>query len=400
MAHQERLLHSTALAKYVRDARTKSVAARFYDGGGLQLQVTPNGSAWWRFRYRFHGVEKMLSLGVYDAVKLDEARDLRDGARKLLRSDVDPSADRKAQKVARGDTFKAFAADFYEQYAAKKKLSATTRARDSRILEHLYKRLGGQPLSGISPPELLSALRYIAKHNGNETAHRALGLASRVFSDALGCGKVQRDPSAGLPLDAAVSTSRAAITKPAELAELLLAIDAYQGEPVTIAGLKLLALLFPRPSELRLASWTEFALEGEEPTWIIPAERMKLRREHIVPLPTQAVAILEELRKVTGKHELVFMSIQRKPLSEAAFSAALATMGYKGKHQPHGFRSTASTLLHEQGHASDVIELSLAHAIPGVRGIYNRAHLLPQRRELLQTWADYLDKLRAESNQQ
>src|SRR5262245_9745993 len=176
MAHQERLLHSTALAKHVRDARTKSVAARFYDGGGLQLQVTPNGSAWWRFRYRFHGVEKMLSLGVYDAVKLDQARDLRDGCRKLLRDNVDPSADRKAQKVARGDTFKAFAADFYEQYAADKKLSATTRARDARILEHVYKRLGGQPLSGISPPELLSALRYMAKHNGNETAHRALGL--------------------------------------------------------------------------------------------------------------------------------------------------------------------------------------------------------------------------------
>jgi integrase len=369
------------------------------DGGGLHLQINPNGSAWWRFRYRFHGIEKMLGLGVYPAVSLNAARARRDAERKILRGGKDPSPVRQSAKRAHGDTFKALAVDYYDGDARRTKLSATTRTRDERILEHLYDRLGAQPVASIETPELSAAVRAITKKSGHETAHRALGLAGRVFGFALECGKVMRDPSAGITLAPAKSTGRAAITQPAELGKLLVAMDKYDGEFVTRAGLQLLALLFTRPSELRLARWSELDVDGAQ--WLIPADRMKMRKEHIVPLPAQALVILEQLRPLTGRQPFVFLSGKRNlrgnaaaPMSEAAFGIALAKLGYKGRQHPHGFRVTASTLLHELGHTSELIETQLAHSRPGVWGVYNKSHLLPQRKALMAAWADYLDTLR------
>ena len=376
------------------NAKPRQQSYKLADGNGLHLLVNPNGSKWWRFRYRYGGREKMLSMGTYPDTSLKLAREKVRHGREQLSKGLDPSVLRQAAKAAQADSFEAISNEWFELGKAKR--AETTNVRDLRILEKLHVRLGKRPLSEITPPELLSALRSIEKHGTHETAHRALGLAGRIYGYALSTGKAMGNPTSGLraALKPVVTRSRSAITDPKEVGQLMLDIDSYKGAAITRMALQLLALTFTRPGELRQAQWCEIDLENGQ--WIIPAERAKMRREHVVPLSNQAISILQALSEITGTGDLVFPTNRRgKPLSENAFTYALKKIGYSGEvHHPHGFRSTASTILHELGFPSEVIEAQLAHARSGVSGIYNRSHLLPKRRELMQFWSDHLDSLR------
>jgi integrase len=376
----------------VKNAKAKAKPYKLSDERGLFLHVQPTGAKWWRFKYLFAGREKLLSLGTYPDTSLALARDKREKARRHLAAGDDPSAVRKAEKAAQNDTFKAIA----EEWSAQQQKAESTRVRDDRILGYLYKEIGAAPIGTIDTAKMLEALRTIEKR-GAETAHRAQNLASAVFLYAIP-HKAKTNPAADLrgKLAAASTKSHAAITNAAKFGQLLRDIDNYQGQPVTRAALQLIALLFTRPGELRQALWQEFDLEGAQ--WVVPAERTKMRREHIVPLASQSVSILTDLRELTykGAESLVFPSLRpRRPLSENTLGTALKGLGYDGNtHVAHGFRSSASTLLHEMGLDSDVIECQLAHARPGVGGIYNRSHRLADRRKMMQRWADYLEKLR------
>lgn len=383
----------------IKNAKPRARPYKMADGGGLTVLVQPDGRRGWRFRYRFAGVEKMLSFGSLDDVSLKAARARRDDARKLLAGDppIDPSVKRQAEKQDLADTFGAVSAEYLEKHAAT--ISEATRVRDQRILDKLNLKISGRPLNSIKPAELLAALRSIEKTGAHETTHRALNMARRIYAFALASGQATGDPTSGLQaaLAPVVSKSRAGLTDPVKVGQLLRDIDNYHGDPVKLAALKLLALTFVRPGELRQAKWSEFDLKTGQ--WVIPKERMKLRREHIVPLADQAVQLLKELHKVTSKNPsgYAFPSPRAgRCLSENAFSVALKTMGYAGDvHQAHGFRVTASSMLHELNYSAEIIETQLAHARPGVAGIYNRSHLLPQRREMMIQWGDYLDTLRA-----
>lgn len=370
------------------------------DGQGLYVLVTVTGARLWRFKYRFGGKERLLTFDAWPEVSIKQAREKRDDARQLLRNGIDPAAEKKAAIIeasaAPPETFQAIATEYYDRHA--KGLSESTRVRDRRILKKLVTRLGAQPLVEIEAPEILAALRSIESSGTAETAHRALGLVARIYAYALAVGKVTRDASSGLrlALDPVVVTNRAAITEPKQLGELLRAIDAYSGQPATIAALQLLPRLFTRPGELRRAEWREFDLEAAQ--WVIPAARMKSRSEHLVPLPRQAVAILRELNQLTGAGSFVFPSLRPgRPLSENTLNVALRNMGYDGgTHVAHGFRSTASTLLHELGWESQLIELQLAHSDRNkVRAAYNRAERLADRKKMMQAWSDHLDTLKA-----
>ena len=369
------------------------------DSGGLYLLVTPKGGLYWRYKYRYQGVEKLLALGVWPRISLKKARSARDDARKLLDQDFDPSAQRQAEKRSKSETFKAFA----EEWLAKQKtrLASTTYTRNKQLLGLLYSKLGKRPISTIQPPELLQALRVIESRGTHESAKRCCQIASRVFRYAITVGRATQNPAADLAgaLTQPTVRHRSAITEPRDFGALLRTIDAYGGEPSTRAALQLLALLFTRPSELRLAQWSEFDLDAG--TWIVPVERMKMRREHLVPLSDQAVSSLRELHEVTGHQELVFPGLRpSRPISENTMNYALRNMGVSpDQHTAHGFRSSASTLLHELGYPPEVIELQLAHAQRNaVAAAYNRSSRLTERREMMQDWANYLDGLRRGDN--
>lgn len=375
------------------NAKPRQQSYKLADGNGLHLHVNPNGRKWWRFRYRYSGREKMLSMGTYPDTSLKLARKKIKQAREQLSEGLDPSVIRQAAKAAQTNSFEAISNEWFDLGKAKR--AETTNVRDQRILKKLQVKLGKRPLSDITAPEMLSALRSIEKDGAHETTHRALGLAGRIYGYALSTGKAMSNPTAGLQaaLKPVVTRSRSAITDPKQVGKLMLDIDSYIGAPVTRMALQLLALTFTRPGELRQAQWDEIDLQNGQ--WIIPANRAKMRREHVVPLSSQAVSILTEVHRLTGRGNLVFPNSRRTPLSENAFTYALKKLGYTGEvHHPHGFRSTASTLLHEHGFPAEVIETQLAHARSGVSGIYNRSHLLPKRRELMQFWSDYLDSLR------
>jgi integrase len=257
-------------------------------------------------------------------------------------------------------------------------------------------------MTSITASELLARLRRIEAESKYETAHRVKGIFSRIarFAIATGTGGLNRDVAQDLRdiLTPTATENHAAITDPAKVGALLRAIDGFEGQPTTVAALKLAPLLFVRPGELRAARWTEFDLESKDPTWRIPAERMKMKTEHIVPLSRQAVAILKDLGTLTGDAELLFPSLasRSRPISDGTLNAALRRLGYSGEEMtPHGFRSTASTLLNEQGWHPDLIELQLAHQERNkIRAAYNKAQRLAERRQMMQAWADYLDTLR------
>lgn len=370
------------------------------DARGLYLLVQPTGGRLWRLRFSLRGKEGMVSLGAYPEVSLKEARQRRDEARALISRGINPAAHRKAARAARADTFAAIAEEWLASQKAKFASTTYDKAR-WMLVDLLGPYIGRSPVKMLTAPEVLAALRKIEARGRIETAHRAKQRAGQVFRYAIATGRAERDPTADLrgALQPVVVKNRAAVTNPQSVGELLRALHGYQGQPGTEVALKLAPLLFVRPGELRLAQWEEFELEAEHPQWRIPAERTKMREEHIVPLATQAVALLKDLHPITGPKGFLFPSLRTgaRPISENTVNAALRRMGYaKDQMTGHGFRAMASTLLNEQGCAPDVIELQLAHAERNkVRAAYNRAKRLPERRKMMQHWANYLDGLRA-----
>ncbi|MBN8737110.1 MAG: tyrosine-type recombinase/integrase [Xanthomonadales bacterium] len=377
--------------------------ARLYrraDAKGLCIEVQPTGARYWRYRYRFGGKAKMFSLGVYPEVSLAEARERCDEARRALRSGIDPGAKRKQDKlIAKVLTVTSFEPVAREWLAGRGKLADTTRAKTLWALtSHAFPWIGKRPIGEITAPELLAVLRRLESRGKLETAQRLKQICGQVFRYAVATGRAERDPSADLRGVLKTKKTRhfGAITDPAKVGPLLRAIDGFPGSLIVACALKLAPMVFVRPGELRKAEWAEFDLDRAE--WRIPAERMKMRQMHFVPLATQAVAVLRDLQPVTGRGTFVFPGIVnwRHPMSENTINAALRRLGYTGDEMTgHGFRSMASTLLNEQGWPPDVIERQLAHAESNkVRAAYNHAEYLAERRKMMQAWADHLDVLK------
>jgi integrase len=387
----------------IRSARPREKAYKLFDGGGLYIEITPTGGKLWRLKFRHDGRENRLALGAHPDTTLKLARERRDDARRLLAAGVDPSGRRQAEKLATSNTFEAIAREWLA--LQQKKLAPSTFAKAVWTLETLvFPYIGLRPIAKVGPSDVLKVLRRIEGRGIHETAHRTRQRCAQVFRYAVQTERADRDPTTDLrgALAPVVSEHFAAITEPAKIGELLRAIDGYAGHAVTAYALRLAPLLFVRPGELRHAEWPEFALDGHEPLWRIPAEKMKMRDQHLVPLAAQAVALLRELRSVTGRGRYVFPSLRSgsRPMSENTVNAALRRLGYSSDEMTgHGFRSLASTCLNEQGYHPDLIELQLAHAERNqVRAAYNKAQRLPERRKMMQAWADYLDGLRAGAN--
>lgn len=389
----------------IRSAKPSEKPRRLFDGGGLYLEIAPSGGKWWRLKYRSGGKEKRLSLGVYPDTGLKEARDRRDAARKLLAAGVDPGEHRKAEKLAGADraanSFEVVAREWYGKQAANWAPSHASRVI-ARLERDLFPWIGGRPIADITAPELLQVLRRIEDRQALETAHRALQNCGQVFRYAVASGRAERDPSGDLrgALAPWKPDHFAAITEPVKVGELLRAMAKVRAGLIVKSALQLAPLLFVRPGELRQAEWVEFDLEAAE--WNIPAERMKMRLPHLVPLPAQAVAILRDLHGVTGGGRYVFPGRTAKtPMSNNAVRLALRRMGYdKDQMSGHGFRAMARTILDEVLHVRvDYIEHQLGHAVRDALGrAYNRTTHLPERRQMMQQWADYLDALRAGEN--
>lgn len=386
----------------IRNAKPGTKPVKMFDESGLFLLVAPSGGKWWRFKYRFGGKEKLLSLGTYPEVSLKEARDKRDEARKQVATGIDPGEHRKAHKAAKaertGNSFEIVAREWFAKYSPNWVASHSDKII-RRLERDVFPWIGGRPIVEVTAPELLTVLRRIENRGAIETAHRALQNCGQVFRYAVATSRAERDPSGDLrgALPPTKEKHHASITDPKAIGELLRAIDGYQGSLVTKCALKLAPLFFVRPGELRKAEWSEFNLDSAE--WRIPASRMKMREQHIVPLSTQAVAILRELQALTGNGSYVFPGARTngRPMSENTVNAALRRLGYSNDEMTgHGFRSMASTLLNEQGWNRDAIERQLAHAErDAVRAAYNYAEHLPERKRMMQAWADYLDAIAA-----
>jgi len=381
----------------IRNAKAGVKVRRLFDANGLYLEISPAGGKWWRIKYRFQGRERRLSLGTYPVTSLADARMRRDDARKLLASGIDPSAQRKADKHATkmrdANNFEAVAREWYGKQAH---VWVPHHASDvlRRLESNLFAELGDKPIADITPPVLLAAIRKIEHRGAHDLAHRVLQVASQVFRYGVATGRCERDPAPDLrgALTPHKGKHQAAVT-PEELPTLLRAIDGYGevGDKLTGYALRLLVLTFVRTNELIGAEWLELDLDSE--VWIIPAVRMKMKTEHVVPLSRQSVEALREVRPIGGGSRYVFPGRNPdKPISNNTMLFALYRLGYKGRMTGHGFRAVASTILNEAGFRGDVIERQLAHSERDeIRGAYNRAEYLPERRQMMQQWADMLD---------
>jgi integrase len=390
----------------IRKAKPGAKPYKLADAGGLYVEVTPSGGKWWRWKYRRPdtGKENRLSFGTYPEVGLADARTRRDEARKLLAAGIDPGEQRKAAKAAGAEraanSFAAIADELLTQRA--KKLSPGSIVRERRLLDKdLSPYIGGLPVAEVTAPVLLAALRKIEARGAVETAHRARALAAQVFRYAIATGRAERNPAADLQgaLPQPQVQHFPSLTEPAQMAPLLRALYGYAGTPVAMAALKLAPLLFVRPGELRRARWADIDLDAAE--WRYTAT--KTDTPHIVPLAAQAVAILRDLHPLTGRGEYVFPSARGRgrTMSENTVNAALRRLGYgKDEMTGHGFRAMARTVLDEVlGFREAVIEQQLAHAVRDPNGrAYNRTAHLPERRKMMQAWADYLDQLREGGN--
>ncbi|HLX30215.1 MAG TPA: integrase arm-type DNA-binding domain-containing protein [Casimicrobiaceae bacterium] len=383
----------------VRNVKPAGKPQRLHDSAGLYLEIAPAGGRWWRFAYRFGGKRKLISLGVFPTISLAEARSRRDEARRLLADGIDPSATRKAAKQeAVGRAANSFDAVAREWYAKQAKIWVPHHASDvlRRLEANLFPDLGGRPIADITAPELLAAVRKIEYRGAHDLAHRVLQVASQVFRYGVATGRCERDPAPDLrgALTPHKSRKQAAV-KPDDVPELLRAIAGYDkiGDRQTALALRLLGLTFVRTGELIGAEWAEFDLDSA--AWIVPASRMKVRAEHVVPLSRQALEVLEELRSLAGNSRYVLPGRNPdKPISNNTMLFALYRLGYKRRMTGHGFREIASTLLNESGFRGDVVERQLAHCERNdVRGAYNRAEYLPERRAMMQQYADMLDAL-------
>lgn len=381
----------------VKNAKPQAKPYKLADTGGLFLLVHSNGGKWWRYKYRFGGKEKLLALGAYPDVSLSDARERHAHARKMVAAGQDPGEAKKvAKRVAllnSENNFEAVAREWYDN--RKHRWSAGyCKSLMRRLENNIFPKLGSRPIADITPPEMLATLREMESRDANDLAHRVQQVCSQIFTYGIATGRVERNPVNDLrgALKPVVKKNNAYL-RAEQLPEFLQKMAAYDNLQTRLA-MKLLLLTFVRTGELRGAQWSEIDIEKAE--WRIPAERMKMRDSHIVPLSKQAMAVLEELKFFTGHWDHVFPN-QHKPrgcMSENTILYALYRMGYHGKSTGHGFRATASTILNEQGFAPDVIERQLAHAERnGVRAAYNHAQYLPERRKMMQWWGDYLENL-------
>lgn len=381
----------------VRNAKAREKPYKIADGEGLFLLVMPNGSKYWRLKYFFGGKEKVLALGVYPEVSLGEARDGRSKAKKTLSKGIDPTQRKKEVKrdtaINGANTFEVVAREWFENrengWAA-----GSVRTKRIHMDSHLLPKIGRRPIAEITAPELLGMAREIEGKGTLDTARRVMQMCGQVFMYAIATGRVERNP---------VPDLRGALKTPVvkhhsflqadELPEFLRKLNAYDGSLLTKLALWLLILTFVRTNELRGATWSE--VDWDKAEWRIPAERMKMKELHLVPLSKQAVSVLREIEKITGKSAFIFPN-QHNPvtfMSENTMLYALYRMGYHSRATGHGFRSTASTILNEHEFRADVIERQLAHSERNrVRAAYNHAQYLLERRKMMQWWANYLDQ--------
>jgi len=382
----------------VRQAKPGPQIRRMSDGKGLFLEVRPNGAKYWRLAYRFGGKQKLLALGVYPDVTLAKAREKRDEARKKLVDGIDPSQARKALKAAQAneDSFETIAREWFAR-----KSPAWAESHYSKVITRLEKdifpRIGFKPINEITAPELLTVLRFIEERGAVDTAHRAKQNCSQIFRYAIATGRAERDPAADLrgALHSTRKNHYSTIVEPAKIVGLMRAIEGYSGSLIVRCALRFAPLVFVRPGELRNAEWTEIDFANAE--WRIPAAKMKMKTMHLVPLSRQALDILREILPITGEGKYIFPGerTRTRPMSNNTVNAALRRLGYsKEEMTGHGFRAMASTRLHEIGWPSDVIERQLAHVERNpVKAAYCHAEYLPERRKMMQTWADYLEGL-------
>lgn len=378
--------------------RTLTTPGKHFDGGGLYLEVTSAGGRYWRLKYRHGGKEKRLALGVYPTVSLKEARDLADLARKTLDAGDDPGQLRKAAKAKAVheavNTLQGVTDEWLKHQATRWAPVTATRIRAS-LEADVFPALGGRPLAGIRPGEVMAVVKRIEARGAGDQAGRVLQRIKAVYRWAVTHERIESNPMLDLVpseiLKPRQVNHRAALSD-RDLPEFLGKLDAYEGDPHTVNALRLLMLTATRPGEVRGARWAEFELD--EAIWIIPAERMKMRTEHRVPLSRQALQVLRTMHGLSGGRDLVFPSpfYPSKPLSENTFNSALARMGFKNAATAHGFRALFSTVANETGWNPDVIERQLAHKERnGVRAAYHRSTYLQERQRLMQWWADYLD---------
>lgn len=390
----------------LRNAKPRETLYRLSDGDGLSLQVDPNGSRAWRFRYRFQGRQKMLSLGTYPEVPLALARKRRDEARAQVATGIDPSAVRAAEKHAHAQSFEAVAREWHAMNTPTWAPSHADKVT-TRLEKDVFPWLGSRPIVSIEAPAVLECLRRVERRGAADTARRIRQYFGAIFRYAIATGRAKRDIAADLrdAIKVPVKGHFATITDPERIGELLRAIDGYRGTNVVRAALALAPFLFVRPGELRGAKWSEIDLDAA--TWTIPAERRKLKtthkataEPHLVPLPRQAVAILRDLHPLTGAGPYVFPGEIKPhtPMSDGTINKGLRILGFGGEIVGHGFRHMASTLLHEQGFNTDWIERQLSHKDKNVmRGTYNRAIHMPERRKMMQAWANYLESLKQDN---
>lgn len=371
------------------------------DERGLSIQVQPNGGKWWRFRYRFDGKPKMLSLGVYPDTSLKDAREKRDEARKLLASGVDPSEHRKAKRASTAertsDSFEVICREWLDQRKDTVEPAQTTKTK-ARMENDVFPWIGAKGIREITAPDVLSVMRRMDSRGARYTAHRVRSEISRVFRYAIATGRAERDPCPDLlgAIPAPKAKHFAAITSPKEVGEMLRAFDGFRGTFIVQTALLLSPLMFTRPGELRSAEWSSFDLDAAEWRYHIK----KTNTDHLVPLSKQAIKLLKDLQALTGHGRYLFPNARSasRPMSDAAINAALRRLGFDTKDEitGHGFRAMARTILHEELHVKpEVIEHQLAHNVPDVLGTaYNRTKFIKERREMMQLWADYLDVLK------
>ncbi|SEM78521.1 Integrase [Syntrophus gentianae] len=386
----------------LRTAKPKEKEYKLFDGGGLFLLVTPSGGKLWHFKYRFDSKERKLTFGPYPEISLSEARQRREEARQQIVHGIDPGAVKKAQKQANTEekeTFEIIAREWHTKFSHTWTPGHSTKILNA-ITRDLFPWIGTRPIKELKAPELLTTLRRIESRGTLETAHRVRGLMGQIFRYAVATGRAERDPAADLrgALPQPNEKHHAAIIDPKEVTSLLRAIDGYTGHFVVKCALRIAPLVFVRPGELRHAEWAEINLDAA--TWNIPGHKMKMKEPHLVPLPRQAIEILKDLHPLTGSGRYVFPSARSfaRPMSENAILAALRRMGYsKDEMTGHGFRAMARTILDEVLQIRpDFIEHQLAHAVKDPNGrAYNRTAHLAERKKMMQTWADYLDGLKA-----
>lgn len=386
-----------------KQAKPKDKPYKLPDGGGIYLEVMPTGSKYWRLKYRYGGKEKRLALGVYPVVSIATAREKARLAKAELADGNDPGEVKKQQKIAKqksiNNSFDAISLEFIEKRISEGAAQVTLDKLKWIVEKKLRPFIGNIPVSEITPVQILNALRRIEADGLHETANRAKRVVGQVLRYSVATGRCERDCTQDLKGSLIIKKAahRAAVTTPEELRRVLLAVDSFTGTPEVKAALILTPMLFQRPGELRHMQWEE--INWEQAYWEIPAEKMKMRSPHIVPLSTQAISILKALHPITGDGRFVFPSARRggRPLSEGGVRNALRSLGFTNEQvTPHGFRATARTILDEVlNYRVDYIEQQLAHAVKDANGrAYNRTKYLPERKQMMQAWADYLDQLK------